>query len=147
METSNAPRAYALRLEPGDDLRRSLESHAQARPIPAAGILSAVGSLTSARIRMAGAEALRSLEGPLEILTLSGTVGAGGAHLHMMVSDAEGQCIGGHVAEGCIVHTTAELVLLLLPGLRFDRRPDPTTGYPELAIERADGGTRTPPDV
>lgn len=147
METSDAPRACALRLKPGADLRGALESHAQARPILAAGIVSAVGSLTAARIRMAGADTLLRLDGPLEILTLSGTVGAGGAHLHMMTSDAEGRCIGGHVAEGCIVHTTAELVLLLLPGLRFARRSDRTTGYPELAIERADGGTQTPPDV
>ena len=147
METSDAPRAYALRLEPGEDLRLALESRARTQPIPAAGIVSAVGSLTSAHIRMAGASTPRSVAGPLEILTLSGTVGAGGAHLHIMVSDPQGHCIGGHVAQGCIVHTTAELVLLLLPGLQFDRRPDSTTGYPELAIERADGGTRTPPDV
>ncbi|MCR9159815.1 MAG: PPC domain-containing DNA-binding protein [Nannocystaceae bacterium] len=147
MEISDAPGAYALRLQPGDDLRGALESRARSLPISAAGIVSVVGSLTAARIRMAGAESLRSLEGPLEILTLSGTVGAGGAHLHMMVADSEGHCVGGHVARGCIVHTTVELVLLLLPGLRFERRLDSTTGYPELAIEGAEDGTRTPPDV
>jgi predicted DNA-binding protein with PD1-like motif len=147
METSDAPRAYALRLEPGADLRLALESQARTRPIPAAGVVSAVGSLTRAEIRMAGATGLQALAGPLEILSLGGTVGAGGAHLHIMVSDADGRCVGGHVGQGCIVHTTAELVLLLLPGLRFDRRLEPATGYPELAVEPVGGGTRTPPDV
>lgn len=112
--------------------------------------MSAVGSLTVARIRMAGAEQVRELPGPLELLSLGGTVGAEGAHLHIMVADAQGCCLGGHVSAGCLVHTTVELVLLTLPGLRFARRHDERTGYPELVIEPVDGRTRataTPPDV
>ncbi len=106
--------------------------------------MSAVGSLTVARIRLAGATEIRAMKGPWELVSLSGTVGAGGAHLHAMVSDREGRCVGGHVCVGCIVHTTAELVLLELPGLRFDRTSDPQTGYPELDIQGLAGGTQTP---
>lgn len=139
--------AHALRLEPGADLRAWLEAHARSESLPAAGIVSAVGSLTVARLRMAGAAEVREVAGPLEILSLGGTVGAGCAHLHMMVADADGHCVGGHVCVGCVVHTTAELVLLELPGIRFERALDPRTGYPELVVERAGGGTQTPPDV
>jgi len=139
--------AHALRLQPGADLRASLEAHAQAVPLLAAGVVSAVGSLTIARIRMAGAEEIRERTGPFEILSLSGTVGAEGAHLHIMVSDGEGACLGGHLCPGSIVHTTAELVLLELPGLRFAREHDDRTGYPELAIYSTGGGTGTPPAV
>jgi predicted DNA-binding protein with PD1-like motif len=50
------------------------------------------------------------------------------------VSDAQGRVLGGHVGPGCIVRTTAELLLALLPGQRFTREHDPQTGYPELKI-------------
>lgn len=78
----------------------------------------------------------------MEILTLSGTVAAGGdktaSHLHMAVSTATGQVLGGHVAPGCIVLTTAEVLLALLPDWQFIREPDAGTGYDELAIRPQD---------
>lgn len=141
------PVAHALRLPPGSDLRAELEAHARSVPLRAAGVVSAVGSLTVARIRLAGATEIRAMKGPWELVSLSGTVGAGGAHLHAVVSDAEGRCIGGHVCVGSIVHTTAELVLLELPGIRFERTLDPRTGYAELDIKGLAGGTQTPGDV
>ena len=47
--------------------------------------------------------------------------------------------MGGHVTRGCIVRTTAEVLLALLPDWRFDREPDPVTGYREL-VARHDRG-------
>jgi predicted DNA-binding protein with PD1-like motif len=40
--------------------------------------------------------------------------------------------LGGHVAPGCIVLTTAEVLLALLPDWQFTREPDALTGYDEL---------------
>ena len=74
------------------------------------------------------------LEGPLEILTLSGSLGADGAHLHMSVADAAGTVSGGHVGYGCRVRTTAEVLLADLPGWSFTRERDGATGYPELVV-------------
>ena len=37
------------------------------------------------------------------------------SHLHMALSTATGQVLGGHVAAGCTVRTTAEVLLALLP--------------------------------
>ena len=76
------------------------------------------------------------LHGDLEILTLAGTVAANGSHLHMSVADSEGRVMGGHVANGCIVRTTAEVLLLLLADWSFTREPDPATGYAELVAHR-----------
>ena len=42
--------------------------------------------------------------------------------------------VGGHVAAGCLVNTTAEVVIGSADGLRFHRALDPETGYPELQI-------------
>jgi uncharacterized protein len=55
----------------------------------------------------------------------------------MSVADAEGRVLGGHVAYGCMVRTTAEVLLLLLPGWSFTREPDPATGHAELVVRAA----------
>ncbi len=80
-----------------------------------------------------------TLAGPLEIVALSGTLSPDGVHLHLAVADAEGRMTGGHLLAGCIVRTTAELVLGLAAGVAFARRPDPRTGYAELSMTRSPG--------
>jgi predicted DNA-binding protein with PD1-like motif len=108
----------------------------------AAFVLSGIGSLSTAGIRLAGAAQPTRLTESIEILTLSGTVAAGvdktASHMHMAISTATGQVLGGHVAPGCIVLTTAEVLLALLPDWQFTREPDAQTGYDELVI-RAPG--------
>ena len=52
----------------------------------------------------------------------------------VFVSDADGRVFGGHVAPGCIVRTTAEILLAVLDDVRFERAPDPATGHAELVI-------------
>jgi len=37
--------------------------------------------------------------------------------------------IGGHIVDGCIVRTTAEIVIVELSDLEFRREPDAQTGY------------------
>jgi uncharacterized protein len=127
--------ARPLRLSPGDDLRGAIEDALRERAATAAFVLQGIGSLSVAQVRLAGADAPTVLRGDLEILTLAGSVSPDGAHLHMSVSDAQGRVTGGHVAPGCTVRTTAELLLALLPGHRFSREPDPATGYLELRIQ------------
>ena len=123
-----------LRLNPGDDLRGALESALAAQGATAAFVVAGIGSLREARLRFAGRDALHHAIGDLEILTLSGTLGAGGSHLHASLSDADGRVRGGHVAPGCIVRTTAEILLAVLDDVAFTREPDAATGFAELAI-------------
>jgi hypothetical protein len=74
----------------------------------------------------------------LEIVSLSGTIASfGGSHLHLSVADSSGRVLGGHVKEGCIVHTTVELVIGVLEGYAFHREIDPDTGFPELVVNPA----------
>lgn len=101
----------------------------------AACILSATGSLSGASIRGAGRRDATRIEGDLEILSLSGTLSADGAHLHVTVGDPEGGVRGGHLLPGCVVRTTAEIVIGILDGVRFRRSADPVTGYAELVID------------
>ncbi len=123
-----------LRLSPGDDLRVALQAAIAAHGCEAAFVVSGIGSLRAACIRYAGRDAPRHVVGDLEILTLAGTIGRDGVHLHASLSDADGAVFGGHLAPGCVVRTTAEVLLALLDDVTFTRAPDPATGYAELAI-------------
>ncbi|RZJ20950.1 MAG: DNA-binding protein [Haliea sp.] len=130
-----------LRLRPGDDLRQQL-AQVLASPDNARGeaacIVSAVGSLSRAVLRYAAEDGSATLDGPLELISLSGTLSPDGVHLHASVADASGQVRGGHVMPGCIVRTTAELVLAKLPGWSFRRSHDEETGFLELVARRLD---------
>lgn len=123
-----------LRLTPGADLRRALEVWMGEQQEQAGCVLSAVGSLSVAKLRLAGATEATAIHGELEILSLSGTLSPDGAHLHLAIADSSGAVIGGHLCAGSLVRTTAELVIGLLPEWRFSRELDPATGYPELRI-------------
>jgi len=125
-----------LRLQPGDDLRRALEAAVAAQGAEAAFVVSGVGSLDPALVRLAGAAEPLRIDGDLELLTLSGSIAVNGSHLHLSVSDADGRVTGGHAAYGCTVRTTAEVLLMLLPEWRFSREPDAATGYAELHVQR-----------
>jgi len=123
-----------LRLQPGADLRQALEAWMGEQQEQAGCVLSAVGSLSVAQLRLAGATQATGIHGELEILSLSGTLSPDGSHLHIAVAGSSGAVIGGHLCAGSLVRTTAELVIGLLPEWRFSRELDPATGYPELRI-------------
>ncbi|WP_432725457.1 PPC domain-containing DNA-binding protein [Variovorax sp. W6] len=125
-----------LRLNPGDDLRVSLDSALKQGDAEAAFVVSGIGSLSGASIRFAGAQLPERIEGDLEILTLAGSLSPDGSHLHVSVSDASGRVFGGHMAPGCIVRTTAEILVAVLRDWRFARTHDPLTGYAELSPRR-----------
>ena len=134
-----------LRLTPGQDLRTALEAALLSHNCRAAFVLSGIGSLSTAGLRFAGAQQPERLTGEMEILSLSGTVAFDGvkssSHLHMAISTATGLVLGGHVAAGCIVRTTAEVLLALLPEWEFAREPDAATGFDELVVRAAPGAT------
>jgi len=128
-------RTLPLRLPPGAELREALRAVLQANAVDGAFVVAGIGSLSVARLRLAGADTVQTLHGDLEILTLSGSIAVDGVHLHASIADASGRVWGGHVAPGCIVRTTAELLLALLPDWRLGRAPDPATGYAELTVQ------------
>ena len=132
----------AARLSEGQDLKIAIEDLVRANNIQAATVISAVGSLNVATLRMAGAQAdaqdIRTLDGPFEIVSLIGNIGQSRTHLHMSISDRDGIVTGGHVKEGCIVHTTAEVVLAVDEKLVFTEEADAQTGFGELKIAEQD---------
>lgn len=133
---SNA-RVYALRLRPGQDLKREIVAFAQQHQIEAGYIITCVGSLQKVSLRLANQPAATEWEDKFEIVSLTGTLSANhGVHLHAAVSDGTGKTIGGHVTDGNIVYTTAEIVIGDAQDLRFTRPRDSVTTYNELFIEQ-----------
>jgi predicted DNA-binding protein with PD1-like motif len=124
----------SLQLQPGADLRRVMEAWIAEQQEQAGCVINAVGSLSVAQLRLAGATEEMAIHGDLEILSLSGTLSPDGVHLHIAISGSSGAVIGGHLCVGSLVRTTAELVIGLLPEWQFSRKLDLTTGYPELRI-------------
>lgn len=127
---------YAYRLTPGQDLRRQLLALTTKDGLKAASIVSGVGSLRYVTIRFADQKEGTRIEGPLEIVSLIGTISKDGPHLHISVADSKGHVYGGHLMEGSEIYTTAELTLAEALDLSFVRKLDPQTGYDELSIAR-----------
>ena len=132
--TSNTPSTFALRLRPGDDLRLKLEDFAKQRNLQAGYVITCAGSLKTAAIRFADKPDATILTGPFEIVSLTGTLSPDGPHLHVSIADGDGRTTGGHLAEGSIIYTTAEIVIGELRGNRFRRVTDPETTYKELEV-------------
>lgn len=123
-----------LRLQPGHDLRQSLEVWAAAE-MPGGGfVVCAIGSLVDARLRLADQRDEILVQGPLELLTLAGSLSPDGAHLHAAVADAQGQVVGGHLGHGCVIRTTAEVLVCGVPGWQLGRAQDAGTGFKELVV-------------
>lgn len=126
----------ALRLLPNTDLRIYLRDWAIAEKLQAGFILTAIGSLSQASIRFADRSESQILSESLEILSLAGTISLHGLHLHILVADAQGRCYGGHLQPGCLIRTTAEIVIGSSSDLIFRRAIAPETGFLELEVDR-----------
>jgi predicted DNA-binding protein with PD1-like motif len=134
-------RLIATRLEEGVDLKAEIEAVVRRYQLSSATIISAVGSLNRARMRMAGAEPesqdIREFNGRFEIVSLIGNLGSDRSHLHIAIADTEGKVLGGHLKEGSIVHTTVELVIATDESVVFTSKHDQKTGFDELEIREA----------
>ena len=127
-------KVFALRLKPDQDLRQSLKTFAKDKNIKAGFILTAIGSLKQATIRFANQNFSTVLNDKFEIISLNGTLATTGIHLHISIADKEGKTISGHLDNGCIIYTTAELIIGASEEFTFLRTIDPKTGYKELEI-------------
>ncbi len=128
-------KTYAFRIQPGQDLRNEIDRVVNEKNIQAGIILTCVGNLSKAVLRMADATIIKTYEGSYEIVSLVGTLEKGNGHLHISLSDKEGSVFGGHLKVGSLVGVTAEIVIGKLEGTTFKRDFDEKTGYDELVVE------------
>lgn len=127
--------SHVFRLKPGQDLKKELLFYCQLHHIHAGAIVSCVGSLEKAHIRLSGGKDVVEFKGPFEIVSATGTLSTDGIHLHISLSNFEGQVVGGHLMDGCLIYTTAEIIFLENTDLVFKREMDKQTGYRELIVK------------
>ncbi len=125
---------FAFRLPPGADLKQELCQFVERQQLKAALVLTCVGSLTRVAMRYANRPDAAVRIGQFEILSLAGTLSAAGAHLHLCVADRDGVASGGHLMPGCVIYTTAEVVVAELTAVVFGRELDATYGFRELVV-------------
>ena len=128
---------YTFRLRPGQDLFDSIQEVVMEKHVMAGCILSGVGSLSYATLRLADRAYNSEYEGRFEIVSITGTLSVHGSHLHLSISDQEGRTIGGHLESGCKIYTTAEIVIAVFRGLIYKREFAEDSGYDELAVYSA----------
>ncbi len=128
-----------FRLKPGQLLKEEIEKRAKEKDIKAGVLLSIVGALENAVLRMAGSESdnqvIKEWNEPFEIVSGTGTISKEGCHIHVSLSNRKGNVIGGHLKDGCIVKYTAEIVVGIFEDVSYRRIYDKDTGFKELDIE------------
>lgn len=128
-------KTHTFRLKPQQDLFDSIQTYVKEHEIQAGAVLSAVGSLTHAALRLANKNTYNEYDGYFEIVSITGTVSIHGSHLHISISDGEGKTIGGHLVSGCKIYTTAEMVIAEFEEVIYKRELyENDSGYEELAI-------------
>lgn len=125
-----------LRLKPDQDLKNQIQEECQKHNVTAGFVVSGIGSLKALKIRLANSSAVLEKNEKFEILTLQGSVSKEGLHLHISVADQNGQVLGGHLMPGCLIYTTAEILIMPLTDYEFSRAQDSKTGFLELEIKK-----------
>jgi predicted DNA-binding protein with PD1-like motif len=125
---------YTFRLKPAQDLFDAIQGFAMEKQVEAGCILSGVGSLTHATLRLANRSFLSEYDGHFEIVSITGTVSMHGSHLHISISNGDGNTIGGHLDSGCKIYTTAEVVIAVFDDVVYRREFAEDSGYKELVV-------------
>src|ERR1700730_16139695 len=109
-------RLMVVRLNPGDDLLRSLTEVVRENGIRSGVILNGIGSLSHYHVHVVKTTQLPpgdvffEGEGPFDILNVTGFILDGRVHAHIAFSNTE-KAMGGHLEEGCRVLTFSVLTL------------------------------------
>ena len=125
---------HSFRLKPTQDLYGEIEAFVVENNIEAGVLLCAVGSLIHATLRLANRSFYTEYDGHFEIVSITGTVSVHGSHIHISISDGDGNTIGGHLVPGCKIYTTAEIVIGILDDVVYKREFATDSGYDELVV-------------
>jgi len=119
---------------PGQDLKKEIVNLIVKEEIRAGYVTTCVGSLKKVTLRLADGKSVRVWDERFEIVSVVGTVSPSKCHLHISVSDKDGKVIGGHLKEGCIIHTTAEIIITEDEDRIYERVYNEETGFDELVV-------------
>jgi predicted DNA-binding protein with PD1-like motif len=108
------------RMDPGDDILKTIQRVALEHNVRS-GQITLIGAVSGAKLgyfdRESGEYKDFLVERDLEVVSGMGNISrldddSVVVHAHLVVSDEEGRCWGGHLMEGCEVSVTIELVII-----------------------------------
>jgi len=131
--TEATGKVIVARLEPGEDILKSIESIAADQNL-SSGYLSLIGAVSKVHLGYFDLEAKIyrdfTIDEDLEIVSCVGNISRLEkdyvVHAHIVASDVNGKCYAGHLMEGCKVSVTIEIVITEFPEMK--RARDEATG-------------------
>ncbi len=127
---------YIVRLTGGMDLKKEIVNFCENNNIKSGIIAACVGCCYEVRFRLAGGKYFYYKKDDYEIVSMTGIIAENGVHIHVSFADRFGKVIGGHLADGCLVNSTAEVAIMEVNDYKLTREMDEDTGYKELVVER-----------
>jgi predicted DNA-binding protein with PD1-like motif len=134
---ATAVEIIAIRLDPGDDLRRSLNEAVDQLQLAAGAIISGSGTLSRIALESAVTDSHPPItqrterNGAAEIVAAQGVIASGSARVTLTLAHG-GETFCGLAVDGCAVLHRAEFVLLRAGGTRWAYAPGEATGTPML---------------
>jgi len=132
-------RTFMVTFRRGDDIIEELRALFKKEGIESALITSGIGSLDVCKLHtitntgLPPQERYFSLEGPIEVGALQGSVAGGEPHIHVVVHDvAQDKVYVGHLEPGSRCCFRLELGLTVLDGVKTKRVVDPQTGLVDI---------------
>jgi predicted DNA-binding protein with PD1-like motif len=136
---TGAVRTIMVSFRRGDYVIEELRELFAREGIDAALICSGIGSFDICKMHtitntgLPPEERYVTLEGPIEVGSLQGSVAGGEPHIHIVVHDvAKDEVHIGHLEEGSRCCFRLELGLIVLEGVRTKRITDPATGLVDI---------------
>ena len=130
----NAVRTIMISFRRGDYVIEELRKMFEREGIDAALITSGIGSLDICKLHtitntgLPPQERYLTLEGPIEVGSLQGSVAGGEPHIHVVVHDvAKDELHVGHLEDGSRCCFRLEMGLIVLEGVKTKRVVDPET--------------------
>ena len=139
----DAVRTIMISFRRGDYVIEELRQMFEREGIDAALITSGIGSLDICKLHtitntgLPPQERYLTLEGPIEVGSLQGSVAGGEPHIHVVVHDvAQDELHVGHLEDGSRCCFRLEMGLIVLEGVRTKRVVDPETTLVDIvAVE------------
>ena len=139
IEAPGAVRTMMISFRRGDYVIEELCAMLEREGIDAALITSGIGSFDICKLHtitntgLPPKERYLTLEGPIEVGSLQGSVAGGEPHIHVVVHDvAKDEVHIGHLEEGSRCCFRVELGLIVLQGVHTTRVTDPETNLIDI---------------
>lgn len=128
--TEKIGRTVIINLKKDELFLESVEEEIKRLNLRNGVLVSGIGALKKARLhRITTLENLPTneyitVENPIELSSVQGMIIDGEPHFHLTVADEPGKSYAGHMEHGCTIQYLSEIVILELPELELQRKPD-----------------------